>query len=58
MALAWLASWVLEVVSAVSASQVRPTCPQEVSDVPAEPHDRPLRFVITEAEVIRFDRTA
>ncbi|WP_192706547.1 5-formyltetrahydrofolate cyclo-ligase [Methylobacterium sp. OAE515] len=31
---------------------------QEVADVPAEPHDRPLRFVITEAEVIRFDRTA
>ncbi len=31
---------------------------QEVARVPAEPHDRPLQFVITEAGVIRIDRTA
>jgi 5-formyltetrahydrofolate cyclo-ligase len=31
---------------------------QEVGHVPAEPHDRPLQFVITEAETIRFDRTS
>ncbi|MCB4801912.1 5-formyltetrahydrofolate cyclo-ligase [Methylobacterium brachiatum] len=29
---------------------------QRVDRVPAEPHDRPLQFVITEAGVIRFDR--
>ncbi|MHB2210019.1 5-formyltetrahydrofolate cyclo-ligase [Methylobacterium sp. CM6257] len=31
---------------------------QEVESVPAEPHDRPLQFVITEAGPIRFDRTS
>ncbi|MGU3465844.1 5-formyltetrahydrofolate cyclo-ligase [Methylobacterium sp. C33D] len=31
---------------------------QEVERVPAEPHDRPLQYVITEAGVIRCDRTA
>ncbi|MDH3028478.1 5-formyltetrahydrofolate cyclo-ligase [Methylobacterium fujisawaense] len=31
---------------------------QEVERVPAEPHDRPLQFVITESGVIRCDRTA
>ncbi|QGY02669.1 5-formyltetrahydrofolate cyclo-ligase [Methylobacterium mesophilicum SR1.6/6] len=31
---------------------------QEVEHVPAEPHDRPLRFVITEAGVIRCDGAA
>ncbi|ACB27309.1 5-formyltetrahydrofolate cyclo-ligase [Methylobacterium sp. PvP062] len=31
---------------------------QEVGRVPAEPHDRPLQFVITEDGVIRCDRTA
>ncbi|MBE7200849.1 MAG: 5-formyltetrahydrofolate cyclo-ligase [Parafilimonas terrae] len=31
---------------------------QEVERVPAEPHDRPLDCVITEAGLIRFDRTA
>ncbi|MEE7491214.1 5-formyltetrahydrofolate cyclo-ligase [Methylobacterium oryzae CBMB20] len=31
---------------------------QEVERVPAEPHDRPLQFVITEDGVIRCDRTA
>ncbi|MCJ2052253.1 5-formyltetrahydrofolate cyclo-ligase [Methylobacterium sp. J-070] len=31
---------------------------QEVDRVPAEPHDRPLRFVITEAGVIRCAGTA
>ncbi|MGU3418221.1 5-formyltetrahydrofolate cyclo-ligase [Methylobacterium sp. D54C] len=31
---------------------------QEVARVPAEPHDRPLQFVITEVGVIRCDRTA
>ena len=31
---------------------------QEVARVPAEPHDRPLRFVITEAGVIRCAGTA
>ena len=30
---------------------------QEVAHVPAEPHDRPLDCVITEAGLIRFDRT-
>ncbi|MCJ2058276.1 5-formyltetrahydrofolate cyclo-ligase [Methylobacterium sp. J-048] len=29
---------------------------QRVDRVPAEPHDRPLQFVITESDVIRFDR--
>ncbi|MDP4005904.1 5-formyltetrahydrofolate cyclo-ligase [Methylobacterium sp. NEAU K] len=29
---------------------------QEVARVPAEPHDRPLQCVVTEAGVIRFDR--
>ncbi|SDA32205.1 5-formyltetrahydrofolate cyclo-ligase [Methylobacterium sp. UNC378MF] len=31
---------------------------QEVERVPAEPHDRPLQFVITEDGVIRCDRIA
>ncbi len=31
---------------------------QAVDHVPAEPHDRPLDCVITEAGLIRFDRTA
>ncbi|MCJ2068039.1 5-formyltetrahydrofolate cyclo-ligase [Methylobacterium sp. J-030] len=31
---------------------------QEVGRVPAEPHDRPLDCVVTEAGLIRFDRTA
>ncbi|MHC2108810.1 5-formyltetrahydrofolate cyclo-ligase [Methylobacterium sp. CM6246] len=31
---------------------------QAVEHVPAEPHDRPLQFVITEMGVIRFDRTS